>query len=1065
MNVLDLSRPVIDRKMNGSSDEGESTSGATTIGGGGGENAEMEENGSTRASSNSGGNNPVYRDLKPLQAGGAHEVPQDYNPQSRSAYHHQRGYSPGMDRQRGYEKEHQPPPSAREEERKSAWDYSEKSARKDYSRSRDYSNEYQDAIKQEPKDQSSREWVSPVPEVEVGGSAPGGPHVRARKDIPRGARFGPFLGKWASEPFNPRYAWEVRISGSGVRGWLDASHETNNWLKYIHSTTSPHAVNMRHVLIGGQMVYEAVRDIATGEELLLGLREPLQLQDMLGENTTEDRSDRETASQHSGTVDEDKEDEEEGETRCTVCDKPFQDIELLDSHLVTCHRYPAEQHRCDSCPRAYAWRPLLVRHRAIVHGDLRNYPCENCPKVFTDPSNLQRHIRTHHVGARSHACTECGKTFATSSGLKQHTHIHSSVKPFQCEVCFKAYTQFSNLCRHKRMHADCRMQIKCVKCGQSFSTVTSLSKHKRFCDSTTSNVPPGSMPQLPTPGTSPFLMYQRPPVSLSGGLPFYAPSLMAPYPAIFPNAPNFLNTPLIFPPKIEEVEKRSSDSPKKERFTPPRVLLPQHSKVSPSTAEEATSTFRPSPARPPVQPTPESDDDPAAAKRREASRGNERKTENESAVNVAKEETTDQPLDLRVQTKKQDVAASRKSRTPSPAPVPMEEEEEERGEEEEEEEEEETAAPPDPPKPEESAVQQIQELEPKDIAANSPQLRSSGLSAEQPAANTPPHMAYPRPIHPMFLETMYRGPTGTGFPGFPSAPPPPSGSTPESRLIPPLPPFGPPRTLPFLGSLMNGLSGARPGGGFDLLARPPLSAFPGVKPFQEAVMPHHHHHHHHHHHVHGKMKDRYSCKFCGKVFPRSANLTRHLRTHTGEQPYKCKYCERSFSISSNLQRHVRNIHDKQRPFKCPLCERCFGQQTNLDRHLKKHEADDGSGVVSVADSPGSSNENEREDTYFDEIRSFMGKVTYGGESGYGLPHHPTYIPSRLHESGNESKIEVEYDEDEDSEEGVSPLEETDGLSPIEAKESPSPSQYDLKLREKQELLNNNTAEPVIEIST
>ncbi|XP_071568305.1 transcription factor hamlet isoform X3 [Temnothorax nylanderi] len=1037
MNGLDLSRSVVDCKMNGSSDEGESTSGVTG-GGGGSENAEMEENGSTRTSSNSSSNNPVYRDLKLLQAGG--EVPQEYNPQSRTAYQ-QRGYSPGIDRQRNYEKEQlQPSPSSREEERKSAWDY-EKNTRKEYSRSRDY-NEYQDAIKQEPKDHSSREWVSPVPEVEVGGSAPGGPYVRARKDIPRGARFGPFLGKWASEPFNPRYAWEVRIAGSGVRGWLDASHEANNWLKYIRSTASSHAVNMRHVLIGGQMVYEAIRDIATGEELLLGLREPLQLQDMLGENTTEDRSDRETASQHSGTVDEDKEDEEEGETRCTVCDKPFQDIELLDSHLVTCHRYPAEQHRCDSCPRAYAWRPLLVRHRAIVHGDLRNYPCENCPKVFTDPSNLQRHIRTHHVGARSHACTECGKTFATSSGLKQHTHIHSSVKPFQCEVCFKAYTQFSNLCRHKRMHADCRMQIKCVKCGQSFSTVTSLSKHKRFCDSTTPTGPPGTMPQLPTPATSPFLVYPRPPVSLPGGLPFYPPSLMGPYPGIFPNAPNFLNTPLLFPPKIEEAEKRS-DSPKKERFTPPRVLS-QHNKVSPSTAEEATSTFRPSPARPPVQPTPESDDD--LSKRREA-RNNERKMETESTL---KEEATEQPLDLRVQTKKQDAiskAANRKSRTPSPAPVPMEE----------------TPAPPDPPKSEEdAAAPPPMELESKDVQGSSPHLRTS-LSIEQPPTNTPPHMAYPRPIHPLFLETMYRGPTGT-FPGFPSAPPPPGGATPESRLIPPLPPFAPPRGLPFLGSLMNGLSGARPGAGFDLLARPPLSAFPGVKPFQEAVMPHHHHHHHHHHHVHGKMKDRYSCKFCGKVFPRSANLTRHLRTHTGEQPYKCKYCERSFSISSNLQRHVRNIHDKQRPFKCPLCERCFGQQTNLDRHLKKHEADDGSGVVSVADSPGSSNENEREDTYFDEIRSFMGKVTYGGESGYGLPHHPAYIPSRLHEM-NESKMEVEYDEDEDSEEGVSPLEETDGLSPIEAKESPSPSQYDLKLREKQELLNNNTAEPVIEIST
>lgn len=64
-----------------------------------------------------------------------------------------------------------------------------------------------------------------------------------------------------------------------------------------------------------------------------------------------------------------------------------------------------------------------------------------------------------------------------------------------------------------------------------------------------------------------------------------------------------------------------------------------------------------------------------------------------------------------------------------------------------------------------------------------------------------------------------------------------------------------------------------------------------------------------------KARDRYSCKFCGKVFPRSANLTRHLRTHTGEQPYKCKYCDRSFSISSNLQRHVRNIHNKEKPFR------------------------------------------------------------------------------------------------------------------------------------------------------
>ena len=40
---------------------------------------------------------------------------------------------------------------------------------------------------------------------------------------------------------------------------------------------------------------------------------------------------------------------------------------------------------------------------------------------------------------------------------------------------------------------------------------------------------------------------------------------------------------------------------------------------------------------------------------------------------------------------------------------------------------------------------------------------------------------------------------------------------------------------------------------------------------------------HHYLNVRLSNKDKYTCSYCGKAFPRSANLTRHLRTHTGEQ--------------------------------------------------------------------------------------------------------------------------------------------------------------------------------------
>lgn len=95
------------------------------------------------------------------------------------------------------------------------------------------------------------------------------------------------------------------------------------------------------------------------------------------------------------------------------------------------------------------------------------------------------------------------------------------------EVCHKSYTQFSNLCRHKRMHADCRTQIKCKDCGQMFSTTSSLNKHRRFCEGKNHYSPGGIFnPGIPMT-SSPIMGKSKPHPGLNhGGLGFgdYFPS-------------------------------------------------------------------------------------------------------------------------------------------------------------------------------------------------------------------------------------------------------------------------------------------------------------------------------------------------------------------------------------------------------------------------------------------------------------------------------------------------------------------------------------------------------------
>ncbi|XP_078472967.1 uncharacterized protein LOC144734587 [Lampetra planeri] len=125
---------------------------------------------------------------------------------------------------------------------------------------------------------------------------------------------------------------------------------------------------------------------------------------------------------------------------------------------------PADSgHRRDS-PAAAAWPSVAVTAAAAAGvapsatataaTAVRERPfrCDVCSRAFAEYSNYRRHTRTH-TGERPYRCEACGRAFSKRSNMKRHQRSHKGEKPFGCDVCAQGFTRLCNLKVHLLKHA------------------------------------------------------------------------------------------------------------------------------------------------------------------------------------------------------------------------------------------------------------------------------------------------------------------------------------------------------------------------------------------------------------------------------------------------------------------------------------------------------------------------------------------------------------------------------------------------------------------------------------
>ncbi|XP_062420133.1 PR domain zinc finger protein 2 isoform X1 [Pungitius pungitius] len=334
--------------------------------------------------------------------------------------------------------------------------------------------------------------------------------VWATQSIPKGKRFGPFVGekKKRSQVTSNVYMWEVYFP---ARGWMcvDATDPAKgNWLRYVNWARSGEEQNLFPLEINRAIYYNVLRPIGPGEELLVWytVEDNPEITAALEEERASSLSRKNSpgakrarrklpeGASHAGLGgfkkgkptsnemwdgEEGPKEEEEDDERPSTAGPSQQLQETLpmrsternnvedmamtqrgneeeeDAEDLADQRSPAAdsmQSKSGSlmtCPEGSHKEPQGQVDSSSLAG--QEPQVDPDPDLDPDPDDLEGDPH-----GESYPCQHCERHFSTRQGLERHIHIHAitnqQTQLFKCRYCSKSFGSQVGRRRHERRH-------------------------------------------------------------------------------------------------------------------------------------------------------------------------------------------------------------------------------------------------------------------------------------------------------------------------------------------------------------------------------------------------------------------------------------------------------------------------------------------------------------------------------------------------------------------------------------------------------------------------------------